>query len=140
MVPGLIFRRSGFCDSFVPFICCLEFLIDIHYYSAIVEKAMVYQFTNGEFNLCDIRYSSHVIGNLAVLKQRPASAAKCACSRYFPDSMRSLTILVPFPIYSEPSECHVFDWISLSCLTLSIRLTRATPHKMVNKITPASEP
>jgi len=61
MVPGLVFWRAGFCNRLVPFFGCLEIMIDIHNDSAVVEKAMVHQFTNAEPDFCDIRYSSHVV-------------------------------------------------------------------------------
>ena len=59
MVPRLISWRARFCYNFIPFIRRLKILIDINYYTAIVEKTMVHQLTYGEFNLCNIRYISH---------------------------------------------------------------------------------
>ena len=46
-----------------------EILIDINYYTAIVEKAMVHQFTYGEFNLCNFCYISHALNATASLKK-----------------------------------------------------------------------
>ena len=69
MVPRLISWRARFCYSFIPFIRRLEVLIDINYYTAIVEKAMVNQFTYGEFNLCNIRYISHSLNIMASLNK-----------------------------------------------------------------------
>ena len=67
MIPGLIFRRARFSDYFVPLICCLEILIDIYNYSAIVKKAMMHQLANGESDLCDICYSSDAFDTVVVL-------------------------------------------------------------------------
>lgn len=60
MIPGPVFRGTRLCDGFVPFICCLEITINIYNYPTIVEKPVVNEFTNGEFNPGNVCYSSHV--------------------------------------------------------------------------------
>ena len=59
MVPRPIFRGTRLCNCFIPLLCCLEITIYIYNYSTIVEKPMVNQLTNGEFNTSNTCYSSH---------------------------------------------------------------------------------
>ncbi len=60
MVPGLIFRGSRSCDRFVPLARRLKSRIDIDDYTAIVEKPVMNQVTDGELRPDDSRYCSHI--------------------------------------------------------------------------------
>ena len=50
-VPGLISRRSAFCDNVIPFIRTQKNRVCVNYYTTVVKQLVCYTLADGEFCL-----------------------------------------------------------------------------------------